>query len=260
MVQTVDKTLQSTGNEHRQLADPVIDIAPHRLEGSPVTEEVPVLTEVPAVATPQGRSRPVSLVIAAAIGLAIGAAGVGIPWLLTAHDSGVVSGLPLKAPDTLGGVDRADVQPVKLKDDFAHRQFAQRNATNDRENTTRVSAAYGAPAVVQTYTAVNFSHSFTLTAIRTHAPGLAIAYEDKDNGLAAPTNELRQVGDVSCVLRNNLTPLDEKLTPDKTSVFLCQRTDPGFTIQLKPLGDDTKEYRDPTVCAAMIDEAWTKLH
>ncbi|WIX76953.1 hypothetical protein QRX50_36870 [Amycolatopsis carbonis] len=107
-----------------------------------MTEEAPVLAEVPIVVTPERPSRPVSLVaVAAAVGLVIGAAGVGVPWLLTTHGTGVTRGLPLTAPDTLGGVDKADVQPVKLKDDFAHRQFAQRNATNDHENTTRVSAA-----------------------------------------------------------------------------------------------------------------------
>ncbi|MEV4603692.1 hypothetical protein AB0K15_40730 [Amycolatopsis sp. NPDC049253] len=199
--------------------------------------------------------------VAAAIGLAAGAAGVGVPWFVTTHDAGLVSGLPLKAPDTLGGVDKADVYPIKIKDDYAHRQFAERNATNDRENGNRISTAYdGAPALVQTYTAVDFTHSFQLTAVRAHSPGLAIPYEAKNNGLAAPTTELRHVGEVSCVLHNNLTPLDDELTPDKTAVVVCQRSDAGLTIQLKPLGDDTKEYSDPAVCAAMIDEAWAKLH
>ncbi|MFI5614128.1 hypothetical protein [Amycolatopsis sp. NPDC051903] len=242
------------------VVDPVIDIVRDGSKDCTVTEEPPVLVEVPVVATPPRRSRSFSLVVAAAIGLGVGAAGVGVPWFLAAHDAGVVSGLPLSAPDTLGGVDRADVSPIKFKDDFAHRQYAQRNATNDRENGTRISAAYdGAPAVVQTYTAVDFAHSFQLTAVRAHSPGLAIPYEEKDNGPAAPTNELRRVGDVSCVLHNDLTPLDHELTPDKTSVVVCQRTDAGLTIQLKPLGDDTKEHSDPGVCAVMIDEAWTKL-
>ncbi|MGW4487465.1 hypothetical protein ACWEOE_26910 [Amycolatopsis sp. NPDC004368] len=225
-----------------------------------MTEEVPALVEQSVVAAPPPRrSRWVSLVVTAAIGLVVGAVGVGVPWYLTAHDSGVVSGLPLKAPDTLGGVDRADVYPVKLKDDEAHRQFAQRNATNDRENGNRLSAAYGAPALVQTYTAVDFRHSFQITAVRAHAPGLVTPYEDKDNGLAGPLNELRQIDDVSCVLHNNLAP-SAALTPDKTSVILCQRSDAVLTIQLKPLGDDTLEYTDPAVCAAMINEAWAKLH
>ncbi|MET7990856.1 hypothetical protein ABZU76_08085 [Amycolatopsis sp. NPDC005232] len=224
-----------------------------------MTEDVPEFVETPIVAAPPRRSRWGFLAMGAAIGLVVGAAGVGAPWFLSAHDSGVVSGLPLKAPDTLGGVDRADVYPVKVKDDYAHRQFAQRNATNDRENGNRISAAYGAPALVQTYTAVDFTHSFQITAVRAHAPGLAIPYEDKDSGLAGPLNELRQVGDVSCVLHNNLAP-SEQLSPDKTSVVVCQRTDAVLTIQLKPLGDDTKEYNDPAACAAMINEAWAKLH
>lgn len=251
--QAAGKTRQSVGNERQTPADPLIDIA-LASKDSPVTQHLPVLVETPA---PPRRS--VSPVIAAAIGLVVGAAGVGVPWLLTTHDTGVASGLPLQAPATLGGVDKADVQPVKVKDDLAHRQFAQRNATSDRENTNRVAAAYGAPALVQTYTAVDFAHSFQITAVRTHAPGLAIPYEQKDNGLAGPTNELRQVGDVSCVLHNDLAPFEEP-TPDKTSVLLCQRTDPGLTVQLKPLGDDTREHSDPAVCAAMIDEAWAKLH
>ncbi|WP_326835179.1 hypothetical protein VSH64_09675 [Amycolatopsis rhabdoformis] len=225
-----------------------------------MTEEVPVLAEVPTIATPpRHRSRRVPLVIAAVVGLVVGAAGVGVPWFVTAHDSGVVSGLPLEAPDTLGGVDRADVYPIKLKDDESHRQFAQRNATTDRENTNRLSAAYGAPALVQTYTATNFAHSFQITAVRAHAPGLVTPYEGKDNGLAGPLNELRQIGDVSCLLHNDLAPFD-KPSPDKTSVVVCQRTDATLTIQLKPLGDDTLEYTDPTVCANMINEAWAKLH
>ncbi|MEW2508296.1 hypothetical protein AB0878_48325 [Amycolatopsis sp. NPDC047767] len=224
-----------------------------------MTQEVPVPPDVLAVATPQRRSRPVSLAVAAAIGLAIGGIGVGVPWILSAHDSGAVSGLPLKAPDTLGGVDRADVSPVKVKDDDSHRQLAQHNATNDRENGNRISAAYGAPALVQTYTAPDFAHAFQITAVRAHAPGLAVPYEDKDNGLAGPLNELREVGGVSCVLRNNLAP-SEQLSPDRTSVVLCQRTDTALTIQLKPLGDDTPENTDPAVCAAMINEAWAKLH
>jgi hypothetical protein len=110
-----------------------------------------------------------------------------------------------------------------VKDGFAHRQFAHRNADDDPETSSRVSAAYDCvPAMVLTYTAVDFTHSFQLAAIRVHAPGLAIPYEKKGNCLTTPTNDLCRLEDVTFALRNELPPLDRKLILDETSVFLCQ--------------------------------------
>jgi hypothetical protein len=185
------------------------------------------VTEEPSgVVAPPGRAWKGALIPATTAGLVVGAAAVGMPWLATRHNSSSEREPPLTAPDTLGGAGKANASPVK--DDFAHHQFVQRNADDNRETSSRVSATYDCvPAMVQTYTAVDFTHSFQLTAIRVHTPGLEIPYEKKGSCLTTPTNDLCRLGDVTFALRNKL-PLWAGNSFSTKSPFSRANTNPNL--------------------------------
>ena len=202
------------------------------------------------------------LVVPAALGgLIVGAALVGIPWLLFGTSGGAANSSPLTVPDTLGGLERSQVAVGKVTDNTGvAKSEADRDDKDNRENAARVSAAYGgAAAVVQTYHDDRLERGYQLTAVRANTPGLIAPYEDTELlGLAEPSQEVKEFGAVQCLVHHLATAAGETPSADKTTVSSCQRSASGLTVQLKVI-NQTEDNRDPAKLATTVDEAWAAL-
>lgn len=193
------------------------------------------------------------------IGVLVGAFLVGVPWLVLGLLGGP-SAQPLKAPDTLGGYLTVQAAVTKIdKGGAAAKSQIERADKADRENTTRISEAYGgAAAVSRTYNDEGLLNGFQLTAVRADSPSLIAPYEDATAlGLAAPSTELVQVGAVQCLLHNDPTPLGQQQDPESSFATACQRTGAGLTVTLRTTARDTPPT--PEKLAAVVEEAWTAL-
>lgn len=67
-------------------------------------------------------------------------------------------------------------------------------------------------------------------------------------GLERPVEELREFGDVGCLVRND---------PSQSYVTSCVRTDDGLTVRITHVGGDLLE--DPEAVAQLVDTAWAEL-
>jgi hypothetical protein len=217
----------------------------------------------PAAASPrQGRISLRNPLVTAALGLVVGLAAVGIPVLLS-DDGGVGfggggGGGELSAPAKLDGLRPfADVQRAagvpKAK------EMADGIAKEERKSGERLSEAYGgAAAVVKQYADDDVETTVTLVAVRSRSPKPYVPYEDPERlALAVPPDELKVIGDVSCVLYNQPTAAGSKPTAESVHVTLCQRTGDGLTVQIRPGGSGVANQ--PEKVASLVEEAWSQL-
>ncbi|MDT7806080.1 MAG: hypothetical protein QOI78_9513 [Actinomycetota bacterium] len=165
---------------------------------------------------------------------------------------------PLKAPDTLGGLSRAQDAIAKV-DSVKGRPQIDRVDKTDRETGSRVSAAYGgAGAVVQQYQDDRLLRSFQLIAVRAPSPELVAPYEDVQAlGVAKPSTELVRSGAVQCLLHNDPAAPGSTPDPEQSFVMSCQRTGQALTVTVRSLG--TEGNHDPQELAAVVEEAWAAL-
>jgi len=213
-------------------------------------------------------ARPVPVGLA---GLLLGAAMIGVPWLLTRDDTAAAGGqgsltggstAALSAPEKLGDFMHQDVAMKGLGSD-EDKEKAEKNAqvyvTADRRSSGLLSTAYGgAPAVVQGFADAKFENLFQLTAVRARAPRPYVAYEDPERmGLEVATNEMTSFGKVDCAIYND--PTNAGGTPDADSVHVmsCQRTGDGLTVQIRQVSGDVGHA--PRRVAGLVDQAWTAL-
>jgi hypothetical protein len=194
------------------------------------------------------------------IGVLVGAFVVGVPWLTLSLFGDEPSGRSLEAPNTLGGYETTQVAAGKLANgNPAGQSQIDRADKADRENATRISAAYGgAAAVSRSYHDAKFENGFQLTAVRAGSPELVAPYEDATAlGLAAPSTELVQVGAVQCLLHNDPTPVGQAPDPERSFVTACQRTGDDLTVGLRIIAREDRPT--PDRLAAAVDEAWREL-
>lgn len=212
--------------------------------------------------SPQGRISLRNPLVAAALGLVVGLAAVGIPVLLSDDDGGGFGGGggggELSAPAKLGGLrPLADLQ--RSAPTPKAKEMADAITKEEGKSGERLSEAYGgAAAVVKQYADDDVQTTVTLVAVRSRSPKPYVPYEDaKRLALAAPTDELKVIGDVSCVLYNQPTPEGSKPTAESVHVTLCQRTGDGLTVQIRPGGSGVANQ--PEKVAALVETAWSAL-
>ncbi|MFD9959653.1 hypothetical protein [Amycolatopsis sp. NPDC058986] len=216
----------------------------------------PALPSAPA-ASPAPRAN--RTVLVALAGVVVGALLVGVPWLVIGLSGPGVSGMTLKAPDTIGGLSRYQDALAKRGGDKTKSLVDGENA-DEVKNAERLSSAYhGAGAVSQRYADAELEEIVLLQAVRADSPEPFVPYVDAARlGLAAPQQDLERVGDVVCVIYNQPTRAGEKPAEDAKGVMSCQRSGGGLTVQIV-VGSSGKLRHDAGAVAALIGQAWPKL-
>ena len=190
------------------------------------------------------------MVVAAVVGLVVGAGLTGGAWLLFG-DGGGGSSAAVAAPARLGDYYRfPDLPKVREDDDMG--SIVDRQTRWDREGSTRLSASRdGAGAVVQRYASEDLESMFSLEVVRSPSPSPQyVPYSDpEDLGLDKPLDELLEFGPVSCVVRNDPS--------GQTHVTNCQRTSDDLTVTVAQTNGDLGE--NPEAVADLVNEAWSQL-
>lgn len=217
----------------------------------------------PAAPPRQGRISLRHPLVTGAIGLVVGLAAVGIPVVLSDDDGGGGFGggggdAKLSAPAKLDGLRPfAEIQSEsgvpKAKD------MADAITEEDRKSGERLSEAYGgAAAVVKRYADDGVLTTATLVAVRSRSPKPYVPDQDpKRLGLEKPQDELKTIGDVSCVLYNEPTAAGSEPRKESVHVTYCQRTGDGLTVQIRPVGSGMANQ--PEKVAALVEKAWSEL-
>jgi hypothetical protein len=202
-------------------------------------------------------------VVAAVVGLVVGAGVASGAWLLFGGDDtdngavGAVGGsaVAVSAPARLGDYYRyADLQKVRERngENGDMTQVVDRQARWDKESSARLSASRGgAGAAVQQYGNVELDSMFSLEVVRSPtASPQYVTYSDPEYlHLEKPPEEMVEFGPVSCVVRNN--PSGE------TFVANCQRTGADLTVTVSHANGDLGG--DPEAVADVVNEAWSLL-
>ncbi|MGO4751825.1 hypothetical protein AB4212_24975 [Streptomyces sp. 2MCAF27] len=216
----------------------------------------------PAAPPPQGRISLRHPLVTGAIGLVVGLAAVGIPVLLSDDDDGGFGG---------GGGDAKLSAPAKLDRlrPFAEiqsesgvpkaKEMADAITEEDRKSGERLSEAYGgAAAVVKRYADDGVLTTATLVAVRSRSPKPYVPDQDpKRLGLEKPQDELKTIGDVSCVLYNEPTAAGSEPRKESVHVTYCQRTGDGLTVQVHTGGSGLANQPDKV--ASLVEKAWSEL-
>ncbi|MFI1847374.1 hypothetical protein [Streptomyces sp. NPDC020480] len=228
----------------------------------PQPGQFPALAPAAAPAPRQGRFSLRNPLVTAAIGLVVGLAAAGIPALLSDGDGGGFGGGggggELSAPAKLDGL-RPLVDAQRESNGAKGEKTAEQLAEEARLSGERVSKAYGgAAAVVKQYVDKDFQTTATLIAVRSRAPEPYVLYVDpKRLALAKAPDELKTIGDVSCVLYNQPTMEGSEPTADSVHVTYCQRTGDGLTVQVRTAGSGVSNRPDKV--ADLVEEAWSAL-
>jgi hypothetical protein len=196
-------------------------------------------------------------VVAAVVGLVVGAGVTSGAWLLFGGDGGTVGGssAAVSAPARLGDYYRyPDLQKVRERngENGDMTKVVDRQASWDKESSARLSASRGgAGAVVQQYGNVALDSMFSLEVVRSPtASPQYVTYSDPEYlHLEKPPEEMVEFGPVSCVVRNN--PSGE------TFVANCQRTGEDLTVTVSHANGDLGG--DPEAVADVVNEAWSQL-
>jgi len=214
-------------------------------------------------------SEPSRALAAGLAGLLLGAAVIGVPWLLTRDDDSPATGsgrsgssAALSAPETLGDFVHQDLAMKGLgtdEDPEKAAKNAEQYITADRRSTGLLSTAYGgAPAVVQGFADRTFEDLFELTAVRARSPRPYVAYQDPARlGLVVAPNQMTTLRNVDCVIFNDATNSGGTPAPDSVHVISCQRTGDGLTVQIRQVSGDVGH--DPRRVAELVDQAWGTL-
>ena len=198
--------------------------------------------------TPVPRRGRGGAVLAGVAGLVVGGLLVGVAWLLLGDDG--ASSSPISAPARISGYMRYG-DAAEGVDREKGREIADRYRDWDQRSSERLSAAHdGAGAFVQSYTDEGLEQSFTVEAVRAPAPYPPYApYSDPEYlRMERPVEELREFGDVGCLVRND---------PSQSYVTSCVRTDDDLTVQITHVGGDLLD--DPEAVAKLVDAAWQEL-
>jgi hypothetical protein len=199
--------------------------------------------------TPVPRRGRGGVVIAGVAGLVVGGLLVGGAWLLFGGGGGGSSS-SITAPETISAYARYG-DAVERFDPDRGKDVADRRRDWDQRSSERLSAAYdGAGAFVQSYTDKSLEESFTVEAVRAPMPYPPyVPYTDPEVlGTERPTEELREFGDVGCVVRND---------PSQSYVISCVRTDDDLSVRISSVSGDLIE--DPEAVAGLVNATWQAL-
>jgi hypothetical protein len=198
---------------------------------------------------PPPRSNRGGFVVAGLVGLVVGGLLVGGAWMLFGGGDGT-SSTPIAAPERIGDYSRFG-DAAERKDEERGGKVADRYRDWDKRSSERLSAAHeGAGAFVQSYTNDDLEETFVLEAVRAPSPFPPYAqYSDPEVlGMERPVEELREFGDVGCLVRND---------PSTSYVLSCVRTDDELTVRITHAAGDLIE--DPEAVAKLVDTAWGEL-
>jgi len=197
---------------------------------------------------PAPRRGPGGVILAGVAGLVVGGLLVGGVWLLVGD--GGASSSPISAPERVSDYARYGDAAERIDRDKG-KEIADRYRDWDQRSSERLSAAHdGAGAFVQTYTDDDLEQSFTVEAVRAPAPYPPYApYSDPEVlSMERPVEELREFGDVGCLVRND---------PAQSYVTSCVRTDNDLTVQITHVTGDLLD--DPQAVAELVDATWQEL-
>jgi hypothetical protein len=223
------------------------------------------MPEHPAIYPPPSPLPPVvggrRTLLAALIGVVVGAAAVGVAWLAigTRGDGGLGGGATLDLPDQLGSYRRvADVE--LFRKDSARKSLERMERWNGK-SAERLSESHGgAAAAAETYSDDTAENLITIYAVRAGDPGKPfVPFEDPaDLKVAKPTNELLTFGEVNCVVYNEPTPAGSEPREGSARVQYCVRSDESLTVRTAPLGGDLGAR--PNEVANLVNEAWEAVN
>jgi hypothetical protein len=220
-----------------------------------MTEPVePAAAEEPVPAPPRQRAQWAPVLVGLA-GLVVGAVVVGGAWLVSG--SGSTDTRAVKAPDAVGPFLPFDQIAVN-KSPQATRMVTRTLTTND-QNSQRLSQSHGgAGAVVRLYSDQDLQQQLTLMIYRApSAHPQFVEYQDtKILGLARPTQEAQEFGEVSCVVRNDPTAAGDTPSSRSAHAVSCSRTSADLTVEILPGGDLVDQ---PRQIARMVDEVWNSV-
>ena len=198
-----------------------------------------------------------TVVVAAVVGLVVGAGVASGAWLLFGSGGGSIGGssAAVSAPARLGDYYRfPDVPKARQADGRSGdmKDMVDRQVKWDKESATRLSASRdGAGAVVQRYVNVDLESMFSLEVVRSPSPSPQyVAYTDAEYlGLDKPPDEMLEFGSVSCVVRNDPS--------GPAHTINCQRTSGDLTVSVTQVNGDLGEK--PKAVADLVDEAWSQV-
>ncbi len=197
-----------------------------------------------------------ALVFTAVVGAVLGALVVGSIWLLSGGADG--PDVSASTPDRVG--DYVRLADVGLSQSDKGKRVAKRVHDWNQRSAERLSSSYGgAEAAVETYADEEFEQQFTLQVVKARAPFPPfVPYQDPaELKVKRPPDELREFGDVACVVRNDATPDSGDDRPDATHVISCVRTGGSSTVEIRNVTGNLGQ--DPQKVADLVNDAWSKL-
>jgi hypothetical protein len=208
-------------------------------------------------AAPYGfRPRRTGILVAGVIGLVIGALVASGIWLLANSGGGGPAGSgPPVPPAKLG--EYARIGDLRLSQSGLGKQNADRVSGWNQHSAERLSATYGgAAAAAETYYDEGMRTQFALYLVRTRAPFPPfVPFQDSAYlQVKRPFEEMRQFGDVACMVRNDPVPTNGEDRADTTHVVTCLRTSDHFTVQIAYVTDDLGN--NPQQVADLVNQAW----
>ena len=212
--------------------------------------------------SPRSDRRVAIAAVAGLVGLVVGAAAVGVPWLVSAKASagGGGSDQAVKLPAVIGSYTRvADVEALRQAKEKSAPMIERVTRRNAR-SAERLSQSHGgAAATIESYWDAALMNDFTLLAVRDgRAVPPYVPYEDPASlGMARPTVELLTFGAVSCAVSNQPTPAGQQPAVDSVSVRMCVRSTDRLTVQAEAVHGDLGNR--PAEVAALVDQAWKTL-
>ncbi|MEU9127020.1 hypothetical protein AB0D08_02695 [Kitasatospora sp. NPDC048540] len=195
------------------------------------------------------------------IGLLLGALVTATTILLTVHPAAAPSGTtggPLTAPSELPGFTTYRSAVTALDADKGAAE-GDRVTDEDTRTAEQLSEAYGGAAgLARRYADRQLEQTFLLVAVRANTPGPWVAYQDAARlGLVRAPEEVRRIGEVSCLIANQPTNAGGTPADDTVNVVLCQRAARGLTVQIRYPGGDLRNRPEQT--AELIDTVWSQL-
>lgn len=185
-----------------------------------------------------------------------------LSWGAASNDVTAADTRPLPMPDTLPGLTTQLVaaEARGMKPD-ARQNLTDRLANAQRLTTAAYQAAYGgAAAGYQAYSDADLESLVSVIAVRADSPGMTIGpvYAAADLGMAVPTTEVVQVGDVDCLIRRTTrVAAGQQEDPDDALTTNCQQTGSGLTVLVQGTqfaGDGGRQR-----LAAITAAAWRAL-
>jgi hypothetical protein len=210
----------------------------------------------PVADPPEPATRaPWALVLAGLAGLAMGALAIGGVWLGSGTGT-PISKQAIVAPKKIGELVSIDL--VKLPAS-ARPDLVARVKDQNRRSSQRLSQAHGgAGALVQVYSDGTLGQQVTLMIYRApSAHPLYVPYEDNSYlGLAKPSQSAEELGEVSCLVRNDPVPAGQAQPRGSEHVQMCSRTDSLLTVEIHPNGNLADS---PLQVAALVNSAWNAV-